>query len=161
MTGYRAAPMSGFDKSLALIRSGGIHGWCRSRANAQGACSRSSFSKGPSPGCAQEVRSSVRTVGTHSGGCTGSRFALRFAPSYASCCEPGQGLPRWLTRKVTNASGCQALVSTVVARVLQRFPWQPGLLPNKPTEEARRSWRPFTKADGRVGSICANWRAPL
>jgi len=54
---------------------------------------------------------------------TGSRFALRFATTYArTWCEPSQRLPRWLPRKVTNASSCQALVSTVVSRVLQWFP---------------------------------------
>ena len=89
------------------------------------ACNRFGLSDGSPPECAmiaqiahrryaRLIRIRVRT---------GSRFALRFATTYArTWCEPSQRLPRWLPRKVTNASSCQALVSTVVSRVLQWFP---------------------------------------
>ncbi len=62
-------------------------------------------------------RQQVRTSGSH--------------PLTRAWCEPSQWLPRWLTREVTNPSGCHAMVSTVVSRVLQWFPLETRPGPDK------------------------------
>ncbi len=73
----------------------------------------------------QQVRTEVRTSGSH--------------PLTRTRCEPGQRLPHWLPREVTNASGCQALVSTVVSRLLQCFPLATWLGPDQ-THGAGVDW---------------------